>query len=104
MALVNYNGFQRIAVAILDEIVNDDYGAIRENELIPVVVGALKLSAPEIDANRIKVCSMIRAMIEQGSLRREVEAGESFIMANTLSRPGVRAMAQVWRGNFPVTK
>lgn len=93
MALVNYNYWQRLAVAILDCLVEGNARQSVEGVIVDVVQND--------EFPRARVAAMLEQLIEQGSvLSGSDDAGPYVTIANP-GRARLRAMRDVWEGSFP---
>lgn len=94
MARVNYNAWQRMAVALLDEIVSGD------TRRVPYDV--IDRASHDLgDIPHVRVSATLQRMIEQGSVRMGTDQRGSYLTTINPSMTQLRAMAAVWKGEFP---
>ncbi len=93
MARVQYDKWQKISVALLDALA--DRGGFMDAETLIESVDV------EAFAHEPRVRAALDELIEFGAVRAQQENGTTYVVANSLGADGVRAMRDVWKGNFP---
>lgn len=93
MARVSDAQWRKLAIAILDAVV-DAQPMDRDCESI----------AATIDAEGPRVVATLRALIEFGAVRVTKVGDVVYLDPSQLSRDGLRAMRDVWKGEFPTKR
>jgi hypothetical protein len=91
MARVSDAQWSKLANAVLDAVIESD-PMDRERERV----------IQSVDGVYPRVSAMLDALIEFGAVRATKVGDAVYLDPAQLSRDGLRAMREVWKGNFPL--
>lgn len=94
MALVNYNVWQRIAVAVLDALTDGDRFQRRDDLIVRVWGDTLG------EFDKARIAAMIDRLTGQGSVRKISDSTGTYYTLNDAGIGGIAAMRDVWKGKF----